>query len=252
MDNPIESAENTSCDLNSAVTASKSLDDATGDKKKQNDCTEDVFPAPAPVFKIPTFIKKNVSKAEKCAHEEKSINSNKDVLQTDSGSTTKTTADLANDKILAKDLRPLISFQPKSLTLPSQVYKPHRPSATEYIEHFHKKDKEKKQQILEKAAIIVSSDNKSTTTSKSAKQESSGSKSKSTKLNYNAPGWSCLCEETSDCVYSLEVLKTGSIIDTISLVNKEYFVFGRLSDCDVVLEHPSISRYFALRLNAVL
>jgi hypothetical protein len=41
--------------------------------------------------------------------------------------------------------------------------------------------------------------------------------------------------------YSFEVLKGGVVVDTIKLDNP-FIVFGRLAQCDVMLEHPSISR----------
>ncbi|CAF3751881.1 unnamed protein product [Rotaria socialis] len=46
--------------------------------------------------------------------------------------------------------------------------------------------------------------------------------------------------------YTLEVLRNGSIIDYIALSNRPYTAFGRSPDSDVVLEHPTISRYHAI------
>lgn len=46
--------------------------------------------------------------------------------------------------------------------------------------------------------------------------------------------------------YTLEVLRDGSIIDYISLTHRSYTVFGRSPDSDIVLEHPTISRYHAI------
>lgn len=46
--------------------------------------------------------------------------------------------------------------------------------------------------------------------------------------------------------YTLEVLRNGSIIDYVPLSNRAYTVFGRAPDSDVVLEHPTISRYHAI------
>lgn len=46
--------------------------------------------------------------------------------------------------------------------------------------------------------------------------------------------------------YALEILKNGTIVDTVPLTQRGYFVVGRLPVCDVSLEHPSISRYHAV------
>lgn len=43
--------------------------------------------------------------------------------------------------------------------------------------------------------------------------------------------------------YALEVLKSGMIIEKIDLTKKPYYVFGRHPNCDVILSHPSTSRY---------
>ncbi|XP_055879098.1 kanadaptin-like [Biomphalaria glabrata] len=59
---------------------------------------------------------------------------------------------------------------------------------------------------------------------------------------YKEPEWSGLCEAD----YTFDVLKNGSIIDTVSLSNKPFYLFGRLPSCDVTLEHPSLSRYHAV------
>lgn len=61
-------------------------------------------------------------------------------------------------------------------------------------------------------------------------------------LPYKVPSWSGL----PDDFYSLEVLKNGCIISNIDLANKPFHVFGRLPNCDVSLEHPSVSRYHAV------
>uniref|UniRef100_A0A8C9VKB1 Solute carrier family 4 member 1 adaptor protein n=1 Tax=Scleropages formosus TaxID=113540 RepID=A0A8C9VKB1_SCLFO len=43
--------------------------------------------------------------------------------------------------------------------------------------------------------------------------------------------------------YSFEVLKNGTIVDTVPLEGRSFTVVGRLPACDVPLEHPSVSRY---------
>lgn len=61
-------------------------------------------------------------------------------------------------------------------------------------------------------------------------------------IPYKEPEWSGDCEDE----YSFDVLKNGSIIDTVRLNTKPFHVFGRLPSCDVTLEHPSLSRYHAV------
>ena len=61
-------------------------------------------------------------------------------------------------------------------------------------------------------------------------------------LQYDVPESSAL----PPAEYTLEVLRNGSIIDYISLSHRPYTVFGRSPDSDVVLEHPTISRYHAI------
>ncbi|XP_041827158.1 kanadaptin [Melanotaenia boesemani] len=60
---------------------------------------------------------------------------------------------------------------------------------------------------------------------------------------YTEPPWG---GPSSDIPYALEILKNGTIVDTVPLTDKSYFVVGRLPVCDVSLEHPSISRYHAV------
>lgn len=59
---------------------------------------------------------------------------------------------------------------------------------------------------------------------------------------YIEPKWSE--KPDSDVIYNFEVLKTGVIVDEIkNLQNKAFWIFGRLPTCDVMMEHPTISRY---------
>uniref|UniRef100_A0A8C9YLK3 Solute carrier family 4 member 1 adaptor protein n=1 Tax=Sander lucioperca TaxID=283035 RepID=A0A8C9YLK3_SANLU len=62
-------------------------------------------------------------------------------------------------------------------------------------------------------------------------------------IPYTEPPWGGVA---SDIPYALEILKNGTIVDTVPLTQKSYFVVGRLPVCDVSLEHPSISRYHAI------
>ncbi|XP_034713303.1 kanadaptin isoform X1 [Etheostoma cragini] len=62
-------------------------------------------------------------------------------------------------------------------------------------------------------------------------------------IPYTEPPWGGVAP---DIPYALEILKNGTIVDTVPLTQKSYFVVGRLPVCDVSLEHPSISRYHAI------
>uniref|UniRef100_A0A3Q3VUA2 FHA domain-containing protein n=1 Tax=Mola mola TaxID=94237 RepID=A0A3Q3VUA2_MOLML len=62
-------------------------------------------------------------------------------------------------------------------------------------------------------------------------------------IKYTEPPWG---GKAPDSAYALEILKNGTILDKVPLVQRSYFVVGRLPVCDVSLEHPSISRYHAV------
>lgn len=59
---------------------------------------------------------------------------------------------------------------------------------------------------------------------------------------YVEPPWSGKPEDN----YKLEVLKSGTIIETISLCEQSFYVIGRLPSCHMSLGHPTISRYHAV------
>ncbi|XP_037384204.1 kanadaptin [Talpa occidentalis] len=59
---------------------------------------------------------------------------------------------------------------------------------------------------------------------------------------YREPPWG----GPATAPYSLETLKSGTILGTRSLKGSSCCLFGRLSCCDVCLEHPSVSRYHAV------
>lgn len=59
---------------------------------------------------------------------------------------------------------------------------------------------------------------------------------------YREPPWG----GPASAPYSLETLKGGTILGTRSLKGTSCCLFGRLSSCDVCLEHPSVSRYHAV------
>ena len=63
-------------------------------------------------------------------------------------------------------------------------------------------------------------------------------------LPYKEPWWSGTAPKTDK--YNMEMVKNGCIISNVDLTDKAFYVFGRLPLCDVVLEHPSISRYHAV------
>lgn len=67
-------------------------------------------------------------------------------------------------------------------------------------------------------------------------------------LRYVPPPWASL---TGSSNYSLEILKNGCIVDTKELSPQGHIVLGRMAPiCDLVLDHPSISRQHAvLQLN---
>ncbi|XP_052738758.1 kanadaptin [Bicyclus anynana] len=66
----------------------------------------------------------------------------------------------------------------------------------------------------------------------------------SSEIPYKVPTWSGLCPEGTS--YGLEVLKSGMILQTINLTSKPYYVFGRLPNCEVIMAHPTMSRYHAV------
>jgi protein phosphatase 1D len=69
------------------------------------------------------------------------------------------------------------------------------------------------------------------------------SKEKLIPLPYTEPEWG---GNISNEDYSLEVLKDGVIAEKILLNTKSFYIFGRLSNCDVQMNHPSSSRYHAI------
>ena len=65
--------------------------------------------------------------------------------------------------------------------------------------------------------------------------------SKVPSLPFKPPNWCTICTKN----YLLEILKNGVMKGEIDLTEKPFYIFGRLEGCDVVMEHPSISRYHA-------
>lgn len=60
-------------------------------------------------------------------------------------------------------------------------------------------------------------------------------------VSYKEPEWGGL-PTTSDKNYTLEVLKSGSIVEVIDLMSKSYWIFGRMKNCDIPMQHPTASR----------
>ncbi|XP_026645472.1 kanadaptin [Microtus ochrogaster] len=59
---------------------------------------------------------------------------------------------------------------------------------------------------------------------------------------YQEPSWG----SPATAPYSLETLKGGTILGTRTLKGMSCCLFGRLANCDICLEHPSVSRYHAV------
>jgi hypothetical protein len=59
---------------------------------------------------------------------------------------------------------------------------------------------------------------------------------------YHVPIWSSI----PSVLFELEILKSGQIVDTLSISNKSHQIFGRQPDCHIILEHQSCSRKHAV------
>ncbi|XP_054714718.1 kanadaptin-like [Uloborus diversus] len=60
-------------------------------------------------------------------------------------------------------------------------------------------------------------------------------------LPYKEPDWSGVPPPN----FCFEVIKNGTVVDTIKVLSS-FIVFGRLDTCEIVLEHPSVSRFHAI------
>lgn len=75
-----------------------------------------------------------------------------------------------------------------------------------------------------------------------SKLEKEKEKEKQIPLPYKEPIWSGRPEKQ----YKAEILKSGLILETIDLSEKNFYVVGRLPICDIPLANPTVSRYHAI------
>lgn len=69
---------------------------------------------------------------------------------------------------------------------------------------------------------------------------------KDAEIPYKEPKWS-MKPTSEEIVYKFEVLKSGQIIEEHeNLQTKPFWIFGRLPQNDIVMEHPTISRFHAV------
>ena len=61
-------------------------------------------------------------------------------------------------------------------------------------------------------------------------------------MSYKVPKWSGVPSE----VYCFEVLKSGQILESIDLSTKSFYVFGRVSTCDIRMANTTVSGYHAI------
>lgn len=76
-------------------------------------------------------------------------------------------------------------------------------------------------------------------TSKPRSQGVPAQKLKEAPIPYLEPKWGGIPTEN----YSLDVIKSGTILEPLDLSTKSHYVFGRQTNCDVQMAHPTISRY---------
>ena len=67
-------------------------------------------------------------------------------------------------------------------------------------------------------------------------------KLKETPVPYLEPKWGGIPTVN----YSLDIIKSGTVLEPINLSSKGYIVFGRQTNCDVQMAHPTVSRYHAV------
>lgn len=107
-----------------------------------------------------------------------------------------------------------------------------------------KKDKTSVDDAVEVKETPISTPDTTTEETKSAKVESNVAKSLP-KCPYTEPKWSQ--PPDSSLVYSFEVLKGGQIVDNVkNLQDKAFWTIGKFQTNDIVMAHPTISRYHAV------
>lgn len=67
-------------------------------------------------------------------------------------------------------------------------------------------------------------------------------KLKETPIPYLEPKWGGV----PSVEYSLDVIKSGTVLEPIDLSSKSYHVFGRQTNCDIQMAHPTVSRHHAV------
>lgn len=75
-----------------------------------------------------------------------------------------------------------------------------------------------------------------------SKKNGNESEKKPLEAPFKPPTWCSTCSKN----YSFEILKNGVMKGEIDLTGQPFYLFGRLAGCDVVMEHPSISRFHAV------
>lgn len=107
-----------------------------------------------------------------------------------------------------------------------------------------KKSKSQTEDTDEPNEVLKTSPEASEKEAVSAKVESEPPKV-SAKCPYIEPTWSTVPE--SNLAYNFEVLKGGQIVETVNnLQSKAFWTIGKLPSNDIVMAHPTISRYHAV------
>ncbi|XP_014234914.1 kanadaptin [Trichogramma pretiosum] len=99
-----------------------------------------------------------------------------------------------------------------------------------------------KKNIQSNESVMIQPTNEFSETSKPPASLQSSPKDPTLEIPYKEPSWSGIPTDS----YKLEVLKSGTILETIDLSNKSYYVVGRLPNCDIPMANPTISRYHAI------